>query len=604
MTFYDDAVLVFYFVFMAAITWVFRRFVHTVSDYFRGGGKALWWMVGGSAFMVSFSAWTFTGAASAAYSDGWPIAVIYLSNVVGFLLAAAYFAPRLRQLRVVTGVEAIRLRFGRGSEQVFAWLQIPLGTLQAGIWLNALSVFFSAVFGYDLTLTIVVTGLIVVFMALLGGSWAVLASDFIQVLILMPVCAAVTILALMRVGGIEGFVTALPPQHLDVNRIFSQEFLGLWCVAMLLKQINTANNLLEGSRYLCVKDSRQARWAALLGAGLFLIGIVIWFVPPMVARIVFPDIQGMFPHLNNASEASFIAIAREVLPVGMVGLLVSGIFAATMSSMDAGLNKNAGIFIKNVYQPYFTKNGSDGHLLKVGKYTTLALGAVVILVGLKMSQLKDLGLFLLMQRVSILVATPIIVPLILGILVRRTPPWAGWSTVLIGFLCSLAVGDYLTPEWAVEVFGVGAPVVDATREYWMQGIQVFVTVAVGTAWFLGTRLFYHTSTVTQRERIETFFERLDRPVDFEKEEGERAANDARQSRAIGWLCLAYGCFVAALSLIPNPLSGRLAFIGCGGLALLIGAVLVWRAKKISRVVVPAGQSSPWAHAQGYQTPVR
>src|SRR5262245_17940044 len=180
MTRYDYAVLIFYFGFMLAISWVFRRFVTNVSDYFRGGGKALWWMVGGSAFMVQFSAWTFTGAASRAYADGWPIIVIYLGNALGFLINALHFAPKFRQLRVVTGIEAVRQRFGRASEQVFVWLGLPLGLLQAGIWLNSLAVFFAAIFGGDLVTTIFVTGLVVLVMALIGGSWAVLASDFIQ----------------------------------------------------------------------------------------------------------------------------------------------------------------------------------------------------------------------------------------------------------------------------------------------------------------------------------------------------------------------------------------------------------------------------------------
>jgi solute:Na+ symporter, SSS family len=417
-----------------------------------------------------------------------------------------------------------------------------------------------------------------VFMALIGGSWAVLASDFIQVLVLIPVCVAATVLSLMRVGGIEGFITALPAHHLNVERVFSQEFLGMWCVAMILKQINTANNLLEGNRYLCAKDSRHARWAALLGAGLFLIGIVIWFVPPMAARIVFPDIKALFPHLQNPAEASFIAMSREVLPVGMLGLLVSGIFAATMSSMDAGLNKNAGIFIKNVYQPYFSRGGTDGHLLRVGKFTTLAMGTVVILVALQMSQLKGLGLFLLMQRVSILVATPIIVPLVLGMFVRRTPPWAGWTTVLVGFLSSLAIGDRLSPEWAVEVFGGSGPVLGATREYWTQGIQFFANLVIGTAWFFGTKLFWGTAADYQRERIDIFFARLKRPVDFAKEEGAHAANDGRQATVIGWLCAAYGIFVVGLAAIPNPLTGRLAFVGCGGVMLAVGVLLVWRGR--------------------------
>src|SRR5471030_2941337 len=110
MSSYDYAVIAFYFVYILAVSWFFRRFVTNVSDYFRGGGKALWWMVGGSAFMMSFSAWTLTGAASQAYGDGWPIATIYVANALGFLISALYFAPRFRQMRVVTGIQAVRLR--------------------------------------------------------------------------------------------------------------------------------------------------------------------------------------------------------------------------------------------------------------------------------------------------------------------------------------------------------------------------------------------------------------------------------------------------------------------------------------------------------------
>jgi hypothetical protein len=76
-------------------------------------------MAGGSAFMVSFSAWTFTGASSRAYLDGWPIMVIFVANAFGFFCNAVYFGPKLRQLRVITAMEGVKQRFGRHSEQVF-----------------------------------------------------------------------------------------------------------------------------------------------------------------------------------------------------------------------------------------------------------------------------------------------------------------------------------------------------------------------------------------------------------------------------------------------------------------------------------------------------
>ncbi len=581
MTPYDYLVLVFYFVYMLTISWVFRRFVNNVSDYFRGGGKALWWMVGGSAFMMSFSAWTLTGAASKAYSDGWPVIIIYVANSLGFLINALHFAPKFRQMRVVTGIEAVRLRFSRANEQVFTWLQLPLGTLQATLHLNAVAVFFSAVFGFDLSLTIVALGIMVLTIALLGGSWAVIAGDFIQMLILMPVCLTVTVLAVLHLGGPAGFLQKIPATHLDFSALWNQHFLGLWCAAMLLKQVISTNNLLDANRYLSVKDSRHARWAGFLGSGLYLLGIVVWFVPPMAARALFPDLHVQFPNLEHPEEAAFIAITRTVAPIGMMGLLVSGIFAATMSAMDAGLNKSAGIFIKNFYQPVLRPGAPDQHLLKAGKVVTLLLGILIIFAALRMSQLKHLGLFLLMQRVSILIGVPITVPLVLALLVRRTPAWSAWSTVAVGFAGSLLIDRNLSPEWAAHFFGVTAPLDAAAQEYWRQGIQLLGNVALGTGWFLFTTLFWKKSPPAHRAEVEKFITRLDTPIDFAREEGAAAANDARQAAAVGWLCLAYGGFVALLALIPNPIIGRIAFLGCGGLVFTVGACLVRTSRRTS-----------------------
>ena len=653
----DYVVLLFYFAFMLAISWVFRRFVTNVSDYFRGGGKALWWMVGGSAFMVQFSAWTFTGAASKAYLDGWPIAAIYLGNVFGFIVNATYFAPRVRQLRVVTGVEAIRHRFGRVSEQFFTWLQIPFGLLQAGIWLYSLSVFFTAIFGAGLValgtrlagpavgawlraggsleVTIATTGVVVLMMALVGGSWAVLASDFIQVLILMPVCLAVTVLALIKIGGVSAFVAQAPRGHLDPGQIFSQDFLLLWCLAMFLKQLHTTNNLADANRYLCVKDSRHARKAGYLGAGLFLLGIVIWFVPPIAAAIRFPDLHALFPTLKNPEEAAFIAIARDVMPVGMMGLLVSGIFAATMSSMDSGLNKNTGFFIKNFYQPILRPAATDRHLLKAGKLTTAVLGGLIIYVAHEMSQWQGLSLFLWTQRVGILIGIPIIVPLFFGLFIRNTPPWSAWSTVVIGFLSSLYISNHLSPEWAAATFHVGHPLDPAAREYWRQAIEMFGNVAICATWFISTKLawdsprgayvmrgvwcavlafagsrlhattpvlvgswaglialgglsffFFRAADEASRGRVTEFFVRLNTPVDFAREEGAHNANDARQESVVGWLCITYGGFVSLLALIPNPGLGRLAFVGCGGIVAAIGALLLSASRKVKNPSLP------------------
>ncbi len=578
MTFYDHAIIVFYFVFMLAISWAFRRFIRNVSDYFRSGGQVLWWMAGGSAFMVSFSAWTFTGAASRAYGDGWPIMVIYLANALGFLMNAAYFGARFRQLRVITAMQAVRARYGRVNEQFFTWLTLPLGTMYAGIWLYGLGVFSSAAFGLDVTTTIVVTGLTVLFISLVGGSWAVVASDFIQVLILMPVTIVATVLAVSRLGGPGEFVARLSTTRLDFSRVFTDDFLLFWCAAVLIKQFIPTNNLSDASRYLCVKDSSHARKAALLAAGLFLGGIVVWFTPPMAASVTHPDLGAVFPKLKNPAEGSFFAIALATFPAGMLGLLVSGIFAATMSSMDAGLNKNAGIFVKNFYQPVLRPQASERELLLTGKLTTVALGLIIIILARFYSRLEGLSLFQLMLDFGILVALPQTLPLVLGIFIRRTPSWSGWSTVLIGFAVSWLTRNHLTFGWAAGVFGSAGDPTTWERQNWDQGVAVFTNVVVCTSWFLFTRFFYPRSTPEYRAAIDEFSRRIEAPVEYHKEEIE-APTDDRQSWLIGWLCLPYGAVVSLMALIPNPISGRIAFLFCGSVVMLVGWALVRQARK-------------------------
>jgi Na+/proline symporter len=414
----------------------------------------------------------------------------------------------------------------------------------------------------------------VLVIALIGGSWAVLASDFIQVVILMPVCLAVTVLAIAKIGGFGSLLDQLPAGHLSFDQVFSKDFLGLWCVAMLLKQLHTTNNLADANRYLCVKDSRHARNAGFFGAALFIVGILIWFLPPIVAAVRFPDLKALFPGLRNPEEAAFIAIARDVMPVGMMGLLVSGIFAATMSSMDSGLNKNSGFFVKNFYQPVLRPQSSDRHLLKAGKIATAVLGGLVIMVALEMSKLQGLSLFQWTQRVSILIGIPIIVPLFLGMLVKRTPPWSAWSTVAVGFLSSLFISNNLTTAWAESFFQLGHRLSGSSGEYWRQSAELFGNVAICSLWFVGTKLFWARVPAEKQARVEEFFRRLRTPVDFNREEGADAANDHRQLRVVGWLCIAYGAFVTILAAIPNPPIGRLAFVGCGGVVLLIGGALV------------------------------
>jgi len=414
LTFYDYTVVVCYFVFLIVTGFITRKFIFNTSDYFRGGGKMLWWMVGSSAFLVQFSAWTFTGASGEAYLNGPIVITIFLGNALGFLANYFYFAPKFRQMRVITAMQAVRQRFGSSGEQFYTWIQVPLSMLYAGVWLVGLSIFVSSVFGFSMELIIICIGITVMINSTLGGSWAVTASDFIQMLVLMMVAVVMAYYSLSEVGGVSVMIDRFPVESILGDNYNYPGIIIIWAVVVLVSQLFKTNHMLGANRYLNAKNSVHAKKAAMLASVLFFVGPVLWFIPPIVARILIPDMAMVFPQLNNPAEAAYIAVALKLLPHGMIGLLLVGMFAATMTSMDSGLNKNSGIFVKNIYLTLIKPNASEAEQLLVGKMVTIVISLMIVGIALFYSTLKSLMLFDLMISLGALIGLPMTVPLVFG----------------------------------------------------------------------------------------------------------------------------------------------------------------------------------------------
>jgi SSS family solute:Na+ symporter len=623
----DYGVLVFYFVFMLSMGWVFKRFIKNTSDYFRSGGEMLWWIVGAGAFMTNFSAVSFTGMAGKAYQDGPVVLVIFFAGAIGFFFNYIYFAPVFRQMRCVTAMDAVRKRFGAANEQFFTWLNIPMGMLYAAIWLNGLAVFLTAAFGLDMKTTIILTGLVTLVMSLLGGSWTSTASDFVQMLLLMPVTLVAAVLALMKIGGWQPFFAQTPTHFWNWGEVANSNLIGFWVLAMLCQKWVSLNNMTDASRYLSVKDTTHARKAALLATILFLVGPIVWFIPPMVARILYPDLRAIFPdkeHLPNAQDASYFAIALATMPAGMLGLLISGIFASTMGQMDSGLNRNAGYFIKNFYQVKVRPDAGERELLLASRLVTILFGVLIILATMWFASLDDMPIFKLMVNFGGWVALPIAIPLIWGMFIRRAPSWAGWSTVVIGLATSWFVQAVMTAQWAGDFFGWTLNKREASD--WAQAAGIMMNIVIASAWFLLTAALWPVrkpsdataaSTATteptsgdgalayatpgtnnepsEYDRVDAFFAEMRKPVDFAKEEGGPGSDNV-QAKTMGLLCLIYGGFITMLAAIPNPIEGRLSFLFCGLVMFGVGGALYRAGTRGSRSAaadaLPGGSKDP------------
>ena len=185
---------------------------------------------------------------------------------------------------------------------------------------------------------------------------------------------------------------------------------------------------------MAVSSGREARKVALLGSGLFLVGCVIWFIPPLVARVQGIDLAACFPSLYKSSEGAYVAIAIRYLPSGLIGLFATGMISATLATMDDSLSGSAAIITRSIYLPLIRPKASEKELVLVGRIATVFLGAVTILIAIMYTTWKDVGVFKLMQNFSALLGVPVAIPMVLCLVVRRAPDWAAWSTVVVSLV--------------------------------------------------------------------------------------------------------------------------------------------------------------------------
>ena len=148
--------------------------------------------------------------------------------------------------------------------------------------------------------------------------------------------------------------------------------------------------------------------------------------------------------LEIPGEGSYIAVAIDVLPNGLLGLFVACIIATTMSSMDSALNRNAGYFVKSVYDPWIRKNRApQSELLVLGRIVTVFFAALAIGVSILIVERGELSLFDMYQQLNGRLTVPMAVPVFWGMFARRIPKWGPWVSLGFGLLVSFAFFDGL-----------------------------------------------------------------------------------------------------------------------------------------------------------------
>jgi solute:Na+ symporter, SSS family len=546
----DYAVIAAYMVLMLFIGWFSMRFNTGASDYFKGGNRIHWLAAGLSSFMSGFSAWTFTGAAGLAYQKGLVVVLMYVGNACTFLLGYFIFAARWRRARVSTVMEYLVDRFDERTRQSFSWTTILFQLFIGASQLYGLALFVGPVCGWPLSWTILGCGGVILGYCVVGGLWAVVITDFLQAAILVPFTLIMAALSLRMLGGLDGLLAGLPPDmtSLALTPGFGWIYVVSWTV-MTSVGYNTAA---MAQRYFSVDDEASARKVALLCFWLFLLGSFIWFIPPLAMRVTHPDLAAVWPGLANPHESSYALAAVTLLPSGLIGIMLAAMLSATMSSISGLLNLHSAIISRDIFPTLFPTRAGQAERLAVGWATTFGVGATMTALAMTMAA-RGQSVFQVMLTFNTVMSLAYGPPALLGLVVKRTPPWSG----LASFAVALLIGCFGS-------FVLG----------WGLVANVIGVVPVAAAVFLLSGLVDRRGTA----RRDRFFERLATPVDTRAELADSPDPTARVFRFLSWTTAAIG--VLCLSLLhfagPGDRVTVVAYVAvtlalAGGLALVRGS---------------------------------
>lgn len=399
---------------------------HTADDYFLAGRGMLWPLIGVSLFASNISSTTLIGLAGDAYKTG--ISVFnyeWMASVV-LVIFAFFILPFILRSQVFTLPEFLERRFDGRLRFYFSGLTMFLniivdtaGSLFAGALL--LKLVFPEI---DISVTIAVLAVVAGLYTIAGGLAAVIYTDALQTILLLIGAVVISVTAFQQVGGWEGMTDGLDPERLSLIRPLGDPgvpWLGLLTGVPLLGFYFWCTNQFMVQRVLSAKNVNHGRWGVLFAAFLKLPVLFLMVLPGTMAIHLFPDL----PHANLV----YPTLMFELLPAGLLGLVMAGFVAALMSQIDSTLNAASTLVTMDFVRRW--KPDLDGRvLMKIGRWVT---GAFMVLAALWAPMIESFAsLFQYLQMVLSYTVPPIVAAYLAGAFWKRANARGAWAGVLWG----------------------------------------------------------------------------------------------------------------------------------------------------------------------------
>ena len=414
----------------------FSRRQATTEDFFLAGRRMPWLVVAMSMFASLTSAISYMGIPGTAYKENIALLGLAFMSPLAAPFIILIFYPFYRRLQVTTSYEYLERRYDPRARFVVSglFLAARLGWLGTVIYAPALAL--SVVTGVDLTLAILLMGLLATAYTALGGLSAVLWTDVIQFIVLVGGAIWVAIALVTSIpGGVSTiYETAAQTDHLHVLdwKVSLYEMTGVVVAVSYFLQFmqDYGTDQVTVQRMLAVKTFRGMAKAALLNSAFDLV---------IVPLLLFVGL-GLFAYFHIFSDrlADGIASDRVLpyfimhgLPNGVSGLLITAIFAAAMSSMDSGINSLSTVIVNDFVKPLRRAAKSEKSDVRLARILTVALGSFATGVAFYASTIE--GILKASSLFLGLFSGPILAAFLLGILTRRAnfPGWVAGTLVAI-----------------------------------------------------------------------------------------------------------------------------------------------------------------------------
>ncbi len=438
MEWLDYVVVALYFGLIGWVAWWYGRHQKDSVDYFLAGRNAGWVVIGASIFTSNIGSEHIVGLAGQGASTGMAMAHWEL-HAWCLIVLAGLFVPFYYKSGVETIPEFLEKRFGPGARLVLSVVSLVAYVFtKVSVTVYAGAIVFQALlpdtfgspqnaFWVGAFFTVIVTGAYTVF----GGMRAIMYTATPQAVIILLGSFVITGIGLSKLGGWGELVTMAKAnaQNFALWRPLSSPFdpsafpwLGILIASPIIGLWYWCTDQYIVQRTLSAKSLPVARRGALFGGLLKVWPVLIFVIPGMIGWALNQKGIIHLPYKVGTTvingDLVFPTLVRELLPIGIRGLIVACLLAALMSSLASLFNSSASLFTVDIYEK-LRPGKSEKHLLFVGRMATagvVGLGIVWIPV---MAKISSGGLYLYLQSVQSYLAPSITGVFFLGLFWKR-----------------------------------------------------------------------------------------------------------------------------------------------------------------------------------------